>query len=176
MLSHGTASERRHTCTLHRAAVKSGSFWEVKWKGLGFFFVVGGVYETRCFCEAGSGRMGSDSWKHSFVWPRQERIEQKTLNHPVYLRMCAMQKMPFTAWTESGCVAGRLKSSLPRATEKVSVRLKPVSPQMFVNKGFRFIHSFRRLNVEKGLEWVWRISRNCFLCVILSTLAKKCEI
>lgn len=42
--------------------------------------------------------------------------------------MCVMQKMPFTAWTESGCVAGRLKSSLPRATEKVSVQLKLVEP------------------------------------------------
>lgn len=112
-----------------------------KWNGKDWGFFLGGGYETRSFCEAGSGRMGSESWKHSFVWPNQERIKQKTLNHPVYLRMCVMQKMPFTAWTESGCVAGRLKSSLPRATEKVSVRLTKVSPNV-VNKGLRFIHSF----------------------------------
>lgn len=46
----------------------------------------------------------------------------KTLNHPACLRMCAMQKMLFTALTGSGCVAGRLKSSLPRVTERVSVK------------------------------------------------------
>lgn len=34
-----------------------------------------------------------------------------------------MQRMPFTAWTGSGFVAGRLKSSLPRVTERVSVNL-----------------------------------------------------
>lgn len=67
-------------------------------------------------------------WKlETFLCVAKPRAyKTKTLNHPVYLRMCVMQKMPFTAWTESGCVAGRLKSSLPRATEKVSVQLKLV--------------------------------------------------
>lgn len=52
---------------------------------------------------------------------------KQTLNHTVYLKMCVMQKMPFTAWTESGCVADRLKSSLPRVTAKVSAGLSCLS-------------------------------------------------
>lgn len=44
----------------------------------------------------------------------------KALNYSAHLRMCVMQKMLSTAWTESGFVAGRLRSSLPRGTEKVS--------------------------------------------------------
>lgn len=35
-----------------------------------------------------------------------------------------MQKMLSTAWTGNGCVAGRLKSSLPRVTGRVSVELQ----------------------------------------------------
>lgn len=50
--------------------------------------------------------------------------ENQTLNHPAYLRMCVMQKMLSTAWTGNGCVAGRLKSSLPRVTGRVSVELQ----------------------------------------------------
>lgn len=33
-----------------------------------------------------------------------------------------MQRTLFTAWTGSGCAVGRLKSSLPRETERVSVQ------------------------------------------------------
>lgn len=149
-----------------------------KWNGTdwGFFFLLSSFFLRDLETFLRGGGMGSGNWKHFFVWPNQERIKQKTLNHPVYLRMCVMQKMLFTAWTESGCVAGRLKSSLPRATEKVSVRLPLVSPNV-VSKVLGFIQSFSRLKEGKGPEWAWRISSlNYFLCMILSTLAKKSEI
>lgn len=62
--------------------------------------------------------------------------ENQTLNHPAYLRMCVMQKMLSTAWTGNGCVAGRLKSSLPRVTGRVSVELQFIYLFIITNKLF----------------------------------------
>lgn len=52
------------------------------------------------------------------------RPEGKNLNSSASLKMCATQKMLFTTWTGSGCVADRLKSSSRREIERHPIRCK----------------------------------------------------
>lgn len=145
-----------------------------KWNGKDCFYKRGFSLDNFFFFFGGGARVVTGNID---LCGQTNSIQAKTLNHSVYLRMCVTQKMPSTAWTESGCVAVRLKSSLPRVTEKVS-------PQLLARfskcKYTQLITLCRcgHLNGKRALPPVfsWILKVSAYICQLFSQSTKSDEV